>query len=95
MLSESGLCLDVQNSMRFIVSLSLIPICFILAAASQKTWIVNRPIRSANESEEHAQVTNVVSMDFCYSCLEEDAKGYKTSYDQLPVFASLFNSLFD
>ena len=30
-------------------------------------------------------------MDFCYSCLEEDAKGYKTSYVQLPAYAALSN----
>ena len=89
--TESGLCLFVQNSMRFIVTLSFIPICFILAAASQKTGIANHSIRSASESKEQAQVTSVVSMDFCYSCLEEDAKGYKTSYVQLPAYAALSN----
>ena len=77
--------------MRFIVTLSLLPICFILAAASQKTGIVNRHIRSTNEFTEHAQATRVVSMDFCYSCLQEDAKGYQTSYKKVPVYAALSN----
>ena len=72
-------------------ALFLLPVCFILAVASQNTGIVNRHIRSANGSKEHAEVTSVVSMDFCYSCLQKDAKGYKTSYEQLPVFAALSN----
>ena len=74
--------------MRFITTLSGLTICLILTAASQQTGIVNRQIGSAREPKED---TSVVSLDFCYSCLPEDAKGYKASYEQLPAYAALSN----
>ena len=43
------------------------------------------------QSSDNAKVTKVVSMDFCYSCLEEKTKGFKTSHEALPVFAALEN----
>ena len=72
--------------MRSAVILLLLPVCFTLAAPSRQ--IVTR---SANESSEHAQAASVVSMEFCYRCLEEGAKGYKKSYKQLPAYAVLSN----
>ena len=74
--------------MRFITTLSSLTICLILTAASQQTGIVNRQIGSAREPKED---TSVVSLDFCYSCLQEDANGFKTRYDQLPAYAALSN----
>ena len=44
-----------------------------------------------SKSEDNAIFTKVVSMDFCYSCLEERDKGYKASHKDLPAFAELEN----
>ena len=70
--------------MEFIVILALLPICFGLADAAQKTG--NRQIRSADAAEGNVQV---VSTYYCHSCLQEDAKGLKGSYDLLPAYAVL------
>ena len=75
--------------MRSFTPLFLLPICFTLAVASHKN--VSHYISSTNESIGHAQVTKVVSIDFCYGCLKANDKDYKKSYRQLPVYAVLSN----
>ena len=70
--------------MEFIVILALLPVCFGFTEAAQKTG--SRQIRSADAAEGNAQV---VSTYYCHSCLQEDAKGLKGSYDLLPAYAVL------
>ena len=78
-----------MKRVRSIAILLVLQICFSSVGASHE--IVSHYTRSANESNGHAQFTSVVSMDFCYSCLQENTKGYKKSYKELPVYAVLSN----
>ena len=71
--------------MKVLAILFLLSVCFFSTEADQN--IVSRHIRSSNGSKE---ARNVVSVDFCYRCLNESAKA-KETYEELPDFSVLSN----
>ena len=72
--------------MKFMGILSLLTVCSVLTEAAQPIGI--RHIRALNYSME---VKNVISVDFCYKCLNQSAEDFKETYEELPAFSVLSN----